>query len=198
MLGVVGVAGAGGCGSRMETILTRVASAFALFDHTLGVRRGGPRPSREKGGVCTVVERYERVHFSLAESRLLGEQLAAARRAMGVSAGSLACRLGVAAATVCGYEAGRGRLPVRFVFAAARALDVSPYQLLSGRADRVLNPWGPSLVEWRGMWRGADARSAGCEEDGERGVSEPRTSKASLGRAGVRRVELDRRFVRVR
>lgn len=109
-----------------------------------------------------MVERYDQTHFSLAESRLLGEQLAAARRAVGVSAGSLACRLGVPEVTLGEYEAGRARLPVRFVFAAAHALGVSPYQLLAGRADRVLNPWGPSLVEWRRVRRSeVDA----CEDD---------------------------------
>ena len=101
-----------------------------------------------------MVERYDQTHFSLAESRLLGEQLAAARRAVGVSAGSLACRLGVPEVTLGEYEAGRARLPVRFVFAAAHALGVSPYQLLAGKTDRVLNPWGSNSSWWR-RWTGS-------------------------------------------
>jgi transcriptional regulator with XRE-family HTH domain len=103
------------------------------------------------------VEWYGRVHFSLADSRMIGGHLAAARRATGISAGSLAWRLRVADATIGEYEAGRTRLPVRVVFAAARALGVSPYQLLLGRSDRVVNPWGPRLLELRSVRRGAKA-----------------------------------------
>ena len=60
-----------------------------------------------------MVERYDQTHFSLAESRLLGEQLAAARRAVGVSAGSLACRLGVPEVTLGEYEAAFGHRPLK-------------------------------------------------------------------------------------
>ncbi|MFQ5892699.1 MAG: helix-turn-helix domain-containing protein [Nitrospinota bacterium] len=100
-----------------------------------------------------MVVRYDRTYFSLAESRLLGGHLAAARRAAEVCPGALARRLKIPEATLRAYEAGRARLPVRLVFAAARALDIAPYQLLVGRTDRVLNPWGPSLAEWQRVRR---------------------------------------------
>ncbi|MEE9519758.1 MAG: helix-turn-helix transcriptional regulator, partial [bacterium] len=78
-------------------------------------------------------------YFSIAESRLLGDHMAAARRAAGISAVSLARRLRIPEATLDAYEAGRERLPVPLLFGAARALRVAPYQLLAGRPDRVLN-----------------------------------------------------------
>ncbi len=104
-------------------------------------------------------------YFSMAESRLLGGQMAAARRAAGVSTVSLARLLKIPEATLDDYEAGRERLPVPLLFGAARALRVAPYQLLAGRPDRVLNPWGPTLGEWRSVHQGTGTPPSRPEEE---------------------------------
>lgn len=116
-----------------------------------------------------MVVRYDRTHFSHAESRRIGRHLALARRSAGLSLASLARRLRLPEVTMAAYEAGRARFPVRLVFAAARALKVTPYHLLAGRADRILNPWGPSLVEWRRarLWEGPPAESSEAESEVE-------------------------------
>ena len=91
-------------------------------------------------------------YFSMAESRLLGGHMAAARRAAGVSTVSLARRLRIPEATLDDYEAGRERLPVPLLFGAARALRVAPYQLLAGRPDRVLNPkTRTDFIDFKGL-----------------------------------------------
>ena len=130
------------------------------------VRIGLSRSSRGTGGVFDLVMHNYWAYFSMAESRLLGGHMAAARRAAGVSAVSLARRLRIPEATLGAYEAGRARLPVPLLFAAARALRVAPYQLLAGRPDRVLNPWGPTLGEWRSVHR-RTGPPASCPEGEE-------------------------------
>lgn len=97
--------------------------------------------------------RHDKTHLSFAESRSVGPKLASARRAAGLKASALARWLDLPTVTLGAYEAGRARIPLRVVFAAARALKASAYQLLAGRSDRVLNPWEPSLIEWQRLRR---------------------------------------------
>lgn len=114
-----------------------------------------------------MVVRFDRLHLSWPESRCLGRHLAEARRAAGASGGELAHRLGITEVTLRAYEEGRARFPVRLVFAAARMLGVSPYHLLAGRADQVLNPWEPEVAEWRRVRRleGPPPKSTQAEEE---------------------------------
>ncbi len=100
-----------------------------------------------------MVVRFDKSHFSMTESLWLGRNLAEARRAAGLSLGSLARRLRLPEVTLGAYEAGRARFPVRLLFAAARRVGVSPYHLVAGRADRVVNPWEPKVVEWHRLRR---------------------------------------------
>ena len=137
-----------------------------------------------------MVVRYDRTHFSASESRLLGRHLADARRAAGVTKASLARRLKIPPATLGAYEAGRARLPMRLLFAAARALGMSPYQILAGRADRILNPWTPNLAELRRVRRDGGRRSgsfslAAAELGDEPAVDEEREKGEGASREGA-------------
>lgn len=136
-----------------------------------------------------MVVRFDKRHLSPKESRRVGRYLKEARRSAGVSKASVAHRLNIPETTLGAYEAGRARFPVRLIFAAARAIGVTPYHLVAGCSDRVINPWGPSLMEWsrtrRSEYRSGEEKEApeGREEELvlEDDQEEPRASKEGEG-----------------
>ena len=79
---------------------------------------------------------------------MLGERIAALRRARGMSQAELASRLGISASAMGMYEQGRREPSVQTVVSLARELEVSTDFLLTGKAAPPESDPLPRLLEF--------------------------------------------------